>query len=57
MHTWPEAVPEAAERVADMLAASVRFVGVDELAVGPGFEPIGLPRPGMSLREAFATPR
>jgi peptidoglycan/xylan/chitin deacetylase (PgdA/CDA1 family) len=57
MHTWPDAVPEAVERIAEALGASARFVGVDELAVGRGLDPIGLPRPGSSLREAFATPR
>jgi peptidoglycan-N-acetylglucosamine deacetylase len=48
LHTWPDPVVPAVAQIVDRLRADgASFVGVDELDVGHGLEPIATPRPAV----------
>lgn len=51
LHTWPDPVGNALASVINRLgAAGATFVRVDELALPPGLEPLGDPRPQPGAR-------
>ena len=46
LHTWPRPVAPALPRIlADLAERGASFVGVDQLDLPPGLEPVGDPRP------------
>ena len=46
LHTWPRPVAPALPRIlAELGAQGATFVGVDQLDLPPGLEPVGEPRP------------
>jgi peptidoglycan/xylan/chitin deacetylase (PgdA/CDA1 family) len=46
LHTWPDPVAPALEQIVGRLRADgARFVGVDELELAAGLEPVATPRP------------
>jgi peptidoglycan/xylan/chitin deacetylase (PgdA/CDA1 family) len=50
LHTWPDPVaPALSEMVTRLREHGARFVGVDELDLGDGLEPVALPRPGEAV--------
>lgn len=53
LHTWPRPVmPALPEIIAELGHAGATFVGVDELDLPPGLEPIGEPRPADAVGAA-----
>ena len=47
LHTWPDPVaPALSEMVTRLRDEGARFVGVDELDLPAGLEPVAMPRPG-----------
>jgi peptidoglycan/xylan/chitin deacetylase (PgdA/CDA1 family) len=50
LHTWPDPVaPALSEMVTRLRDEGARFVGVDELDLPAGLEPVALPRPGEAV--------
>lgn len=50
LHTWPDPVaPALAEVVARLRGDGMRFVGIDELDLGPDLAPVAFPRPTASI--------